>query len=93
MKHKVRALSMAALAAAIGLVAVIVGIRAADDGTGMRPAIQPSPTPPANAVLGTDYLIDLNTGEMTSLPESIVRNGSSDWYAVSPDGTIVAYGS
>jgi Tol biopolymer transport system component len=40
----------------------------------------------------TDYLLDLNTGKMTSLPESIV--GTQDrtaGYAVSPDGSEVAY--
>jgi Tol biopolymer transport system component len=40
----------------------------------------------------TDYLFDLNTGEMTPLPESIV--GTEDLtagYAVSPDGLEVAY--
>ena len=82
-----------AVAAAIGLVAVVVVIRAADDGTGTQPAIQPTPAPPASAVPETDYVIDLNTGEMTPLPESIARNSISDWYAVSPDGTMVAYTS
>ena len=35
----------------------------------------------------TAYLIDLNTGEMTPLPKSI----AGCCYAVSPDGTMVAY--
>ena len=82
-----------AVAAAIGLVAVVVVIRAADDGKGTRPAMRPTPTPPAIAVPETDYVLDLNTGEMTSLPESIARNSISDWYAVSPDGAMVAYTS
>jgi len=82
-----------AVAAAIGLVAVIVVIRAADDGTGTAPANLPSPTPPASAFPETDYLIDLNTGETAPLPESIAGTGLSDWYAVSPDGTRVAYTS
>lgn len=82
-----------AVAAAIGLVAVVVVIRAADDGTGTQPAVQPTPTPPAGTAPETDYVIDLNTGEMTPLPKSISRNGLSDWYAVSPDGTMVAYTS
>ena len=75
-----------AVAAAIGLVAVVLGIRAANDGTG-------TPTPPGSAVPETDYLIDLNTGEMTALPTSIASDGRSDWYAVSPDGTRVAFDS
>ena len=54
-----------------------------------QPAIQPTPTPPAGTAPETGYLIDLNTGEMTQLPKSIAGVG----YAVSPDGTMVAYTS
>jgi Tol biopolymer transport system component len=50
--------------------------------------VQPTPTPyPGPAPETTGYLIDLNTGEMTQLPKSIAGIG----YAVSPDGTMVAY--
>ena len=55
-----------------------------------QPAIQPTPTPPAGTAPETAYLIDLNTGEMTPLPKSIA---GSVGYAVSPDGTMVAYTS
>jgi Tol biopolymer transport system component len=55
-----------------------------------QPAIQPTPTPPAGTASETAYLIDLNTGEMTPLPMSIAGNFG---YAVSPDGTMVAYSS
>ena len=62
-------------------------------------------TPAApGAIPETDYLIDLDTGEMTPLPESIVGaehgapggTGSSCWrkagdYAVSPDGSKLAF--
>jgi Tol biopolymer transport system component len=58
-----------------------------------QPAIQPTPTPPVGTAPETDYLIDLNTGEMTQLPKSIAGNGLSGGYAVSPDGTMVAYAS
>ena len=54
-----------------------------------QPAVQPTPTPPAGIAPETAYLIDLNTGEMTPLPKSIAGGG----YAVSPDGTMVAYSS
>jgi Tol biopolymer transport system component len=56
-----------------------------------QPAVQPTPTPtpPAGTAPETAYLIDLNTGEMTPLPKSI----AGCCYAVSPDGTMVAYGS
>jgi len=55
-------------------------------------------TPPVSAVgpvPGTDYLLDLDTGEMTPLPNGIA--GSADafstpqGYAVSPDGSKLAY--
>ena len=50
------------------------------------------PTGDIGAVPKTDYLLDLDTGERSPLPESIV--GTEDWtagYAVSPDGSEVAY--
>jgi dipeptidyl aminopeptidase/acylaminoacyl peptidase len=50
--------------------------------------VQPTPTPhPGLAPETTGYLIDLNTGEVTQLPKSI----AGVFYAVSPDGTMVAY--
>jgi Tol biopolymer transport system component len=53
-----------------------------------QPAIRPTPTPePSLTAPATAYLIDLNTGEMTPLPKSI----AGCCYAVSPDGTMVAY--
>lgn len=84
-----RKLGALAVAAGIGLVAVIVVIRAAGDGTGTQPAVQPTPV----AVPETDYLLDLETGEMTPLPESIAgaTDGQFDSYAVSPDGRMLAY--
>ena len=42
-----------------------------------------------------DYVIDLNTGEMSPLPEAIIRSlgetGASGQYAPSPDGSLLAY--
>jgi Tol biopolymer transport system component len=53
--------------------------------------VQPTPTPyPGPAPETTGYLIDLNTGEITQLPKSIA---GGFLYAVSPDGTMVAYTS
>jgi Tol biopolymer transport system component len=52
----------------------------------------PAETGAVGAVPKTDFLLDLDTGKMTPLPESIV--GTEDWtagYAVSPDGSEVAY--
>lgn len=50
--------------------------------------------PPVAVVPGVDYVIDLNTGAMTPLPEAIIRsvdNSFEDQYAVSPDGSQLAY--
>jgi Tol biopolymer transport system component len=47
--------------------------------------------PTARTIPGVDYLFDLKTGEMTQLPNGIA--GSGYGYAVSPDGTKVAYTS
>lgn len=84
-----RKLGAFAVAAGIGLVAVVVVIRAAGDGTGTQPAVQPDPV----AVPEVDYLLDLETGEMTPLPTSIAgeNDGQLDSYAVSPDGRMLAY--
>jgi Tol biopolymer transport system component len=81
---------------AAGVVGIAVFVAAVLVTTGgsfnrtQQPAIQPTPTPPAGIAPETAYLIDLNTGEMTPLPESIAGNLG---YAVSPDGTMVAYSS
>jgi Tol biopolymer transport system component len=56
------------------------------------PAV-PGPAEAIGPVPRTDYLLDLNTGEMTPLPETIVRSlrGGEHQYAVSPDGPRLAY--
>jgi dipeptidyl aminopeptidase/acylaminoacyl peptidase len=53
--------------------------------------VPPSP-PPAGIIAPptTGYLIDLNTGEITQLPKSM-KSIAGFGYAVSPDGTMVAY--
>ena len=59
-------------------------VLAACDGGGEAPATdQPQAVVPDGA-----YAIDLNTGEMTPLPESLTGGWS---YPVSPDGTMFAY--
>jgi Tol biopolymer transport system component len=50
--------------------------------------VPPTPPPAGIAPETTRYLIDLNTGEITQLPKSIA---GGFLYAVSPDGTMVAY--
>jgi Tol biopolymer transport system component len=46
-------------------------------------------TPPAHEIV--DYLLDLKTGETTPLPESIRGGYEQNGYAISPDGSEVAY--
>ena len=58
-----------------------------------QPAATGPTGPPALAVPNVDYVIDLDTGVMTSLPEAIVESlgGGERQYAVSPDGSRLAY--
>jgi Tol biopolymer transport system component len=60
-----------------------------------QPAIKPTPTLEPSLTAPEAYLIDLNTGEMTPLAESIGGGYGSPQggYTVSPDGTMVAYTS
>ena len=58
----------------------------------------PGPAGPSVSVLDVpevDYVIDLNTGVMTPLPKAIIRSLGgpvfANQYAVSPDGSLVAY--
>jgi len=75
-----------AVAAAIGLVAValIVVNRPGTETT--TPAGKPSPTPVPN--ISTASLVELQTGTVTSLPESI-RGAAA--YSASPDRTMFVY--
>ena len=66
-------------------------------GTPAAPGTSPGmrSTPPVSAVgpvPETDYLLDLETGETTPLPETIVGTEDlTDAYAASPDGSKIAY--
>jgi Tol biopolymer transport system component len=60
------------------------------------PAALGPTVPRASDVPNVDYVIDLNTGVMTPLPETILRPlGERSWpsgrYAASPDGSLLAY--
>jgi Tol biopolymer transport system component len=58
-----------------------------------RPA-GPGPNETVPAGPEVDHVIDLNTGEVTPLPEAItgsVAEGESDRYALSPDGSMLAF--
>ena len=60
-----------------------------------QPAVTGPTVPPAPGVPKVDYVIDLNSGVMTPLPEAIVRSLGGPLfehqYAVSPDGSRLAY--
>jgi Tol biopolymer transport system component len=77
-----------AVAAAIGLAAVVLIVVNRPGTETTIPAGNPSPTPVPN--ISTGSLVDLRTGDVTSLPGSILGNGAS--YSASPDGTMFAYG-
>ena len=83
-----RKLGALAIAAAIGLVAVVVVIRAVDERTGTQLGGQPSPT--GAAVLPNRFFLDLRSGTATPLPDRIPVGF---FYAISPDGTMVATNS
>jgi Tol biopolymer transport system component len=58
-------------------------------------ATAPTAPLPGDAVPKVDYVIDPNTGEMTPLPKPILRSLGKTYqggpYAVSPDGSLLAY--
>ena len=59
-----------------------------------QPAVTGPTVPPAPGVSDVDYAIDLDTGVMTPLPEAIIRSLGGRFgnqYAVSPDGSRLAY--
>lgn len=90
---------VAAGVVAIAIVAVPVAWIIATGGRSGRTPV-PGDTGSSVAVpggLSVDYVIDLNTGVMTPLPDSILRTlgkvPERSWsqYVVSPDGTLIAY--
>ena len=80
---------VAAFVVVIALVAAGAAVYWSQNGTGTQPADQNSPVFP---IAGTAYssIVDLDTGTVTPLPESIASTGAG-YYAVSPDGRQVAY--
>jgi Tol biopolymer transport system component len=78
-------------------VAVLVVASGSDERHG-RPAASGSPPLTRPGPPDVDYVIDLNTGVMTPLPDSIIRTqgpqtafATAPRYAVSPDGSLLAY--
>ena len=55
------------------------------------PADVPTPTPTGSVVSGADYLLDLDTGQRSPLPETLGPTHKVGSYAISPDGSRLAY--
>jgi Tol biopolymer transport system component len=95
--------AFAVVVAIAGLAFLAVRATAGDGGrpaatsTGTQPSVTVPSTGPSTApgVPKVDYVLDLNTGVMTPLPDAIIRSlGKRDdtgQYAVSPDGSELAY--
>ena len=75
-----------AVAAAIGVVAVVFVLVNRTEPSTNTPAANPSPTP--RIAPSVPFLVDLQAGDMTPLPESIL--GGSLYYT-SPDRTMLVY--
>lgn len=75
-----------AVAAAIALVAVVLVLVNRTEPSSDVPATNPSPTP--RITPSVPFLLDLQAGEMTPLPESIF---GGSLYFTSPDRTMFAY--
>jgi Tol biopolymer transport system component len=83
--------AVVAIALFVAPVAILAGLISSD-----RAQTPGATGPRVSGVPDVDYMIDLNTGEMTPLPEAINRSlnkhpSTSGQYAVSPDGSLLAY--
>ena len=86
-----------ALVAALGIAATVFAVQVWGGHGRSRPATEPTSIPELECVApnpgegcGNDRLFDLETGEMTPLPNSIIATGRNG-YAISPNGSEVAY--
>jgi hypothetical protein len=84
-------------AGVVGIAVFVAAVWIVTSGLSFDRTQTPAVPGPAEAIgpqPRTDYLLDLNTGEMTPLPETIVRSLGVRWinqYAVSSDGSRLAY--
>jgi Tol biopolymer transport system component len=97
-----RTLRMQALAAAVvvGSVVIVMSVLAGEEGR-LSPHPQqpvgPGPTETAPDARDVNYVIDLDTGETTPLPRSIIEaigeagSREGDHYALSPDGSRLVF--
>jgi Tol biopolymer transport system component len=87
-----------AVVAAMGVVVAVVFASTRPGEEGRTPA-SPGPSVTGAGAPNADYVIDLNTGEVTPLPDQITRSqhttgldhSEGSGYAISPDGSQVAY--
>ena len=75
-----------AVAAAIGLAAVVLVLVNRTEPSTNTPGTNPSPTP--RITPSVPFLVDLRTGNMTPLPENIL---GGSLYFTSPDSTMLVY--
>jgi Tol biopolymer transport system component len=92
MRRRIGAFAVAAAIVGLALFAILTSVR---DG-GRQPATSTVPSATVTGVPEVDYVIDLNTGEMTPLPKAIIRSlgvtSKSGQYAVAPGpGSLLAY--
>jgi dipeptidyl aminopeptidase/acylaminoacyl peptidase len=81
-----RKIGALAVAAVVGVAAVVLVFANRTETSGNRPAGNPSPPPVAE--VSEASLVDLRTGDVTPLPESILGGVA---YFTSPDRTMFAY--
>lgn len=81
-----RRIGALAVAAAVGVAALVLVFANRTEPSGNRPAVDPSPPPVAE--VSEASLVDLRTGDVTLLPQSIGEGAS---YFTSPDRTMFAY--
>src|SRR5262245_32688145 len=80
------------LVAALGIAAAVVTFLAAGTADRTQPAIKPTIPPTNAAVPNVASTVDLDTGAMTALPPPILDAHANGSYAVSPDGSMLAFG-
>jgi Tol biopolymer transport system component len=90
-----RALAAMLTVGAIVVVATLVTEQESQVAPPPQPPAGPGPTETVPLAPDGDYIIELNTGEMSPLPEAIIRSLGgpvfATEYAVSPDGSRLAY--
>ena len=90
-RRRNRQLGTIALVAALGVIVVLVAVRLGGFADRTQPAIRPIPPPTNASVPKVDFTIDLDTGTTKPLPAAILETPETGSYAVSPDGSMLAF--